>query len=150
MLTPEQQQQQIATKKIEILQSPPEWRFVERLVNNRVINEAPVTTDDFLPSGWRPQKSVAELKTNFPYFVNRTKNHQVPVYLVSTFRGQRKITKVRRIEGDIWALEKDLKEALQKTRKQRVETRVNEVSGQIDVKGIHVDEISDFLMQRGF
>lgn len=150
ILTPEQQER-FSQKNIEILQSPPEWKFVERLINGKIITDAPVNpTDTFLASGWKPQKSVAELKEKYPYYVNRTKNHQVPVYLLSTFRGQRKVTKLKRVEGDIWALEKDLKEALQLALKKKVETRVNEVSGQIDFKGIHVDMISVFLMQKGF
>lgn len=123
---------------------------MERLINGRIIEGAPVDGEKYLPSGWKPQKSVGELRENFPYFVSRTKNHQVPVYLSSTFRGQRKITKLRRVEGDIWALEKDLKQTLQSALKKRVETRVNEVSGQIDFKGIHVDMISDYLMAKGF
>lgn len=93
---------------------------------------------------------MAELKGQFPYFINRTKNHQVPVYLLSTFRGQRKITKLKRVEGDIWALEKELKQFLESSLKKRVETRVNEVSGQIDFKGIHVDTITQYLMEKGF
>ena len=150
IVTPEHLEE-VSKKKIEILQSPPEWKFVERLINGRIIGNPPVTdANEYLPSGWKPQKSVAELKAQFPYFVNRTKNHQVPVYLMSTFRGQRKITKLKRVEGDIWALEKDLKDYLQKTLKKRVETRVNEVSGQIDFKGIHVDMITERLMEKGF
>lgn len=109
-----------------------------------------MASEEFMPSGWRPQKSVAELRDKYAYFVNRTKNHQMPVYLMSTFRGQRKVTKLRRVEGDIWALEKDLKTFLEKALKKRVETRVNEVSGQIDFKGIHVDMISEYLMEKGF
>lgn len=123
---------------------------MERLVNGRIIEAAPVDAEKYLPSGWKPQKSAGELREIFPYFVSRTKNHQVPVYLSSTFRGQRKITKLRRIEGDIWALEKELKQTLQSALKKRIETRVNEVSGQIDFKGIHVDMISDYLMAKGF
>lgn len=123
---------------------------MERIINGRIIQDSPVATEEFMPSGWRPQKSVADLRDKYAYFVNRTKNHQMPVYLMSTFRGQRKVTKLRRVEGDIWALEKDLKTFLEKALKKRVETRVNEVSGQIDFKGIHVDMISEYLMEKGF
>lgn len=136
-------------KNIEVLKSPPEWKYVERLLGERIIAPAPVG-DQYLSSGWKPQKDVAELKEKYPYFVNRSRNHQIPVYLMATFRGQRKITKLKRIEGDIWALEKDIKNMLEKTLKKRVETRVNEVSGQIDFKGIHVDMITSYLSEQGF
>lgn len=147
-LTPELQDR-MNQRNIEVLKSPPEWKYVERLLGERIIAPAPVG-DKYLPSGWKPQKDVTELKERYPYFVNRSRNHQIPVYLLATFRGQRKITKLKRIEGDIWALEKDLKNMLEKTLKKRVETRVNEVSGQIDFKGIHVDMITNHLLEQGF
>lgn len=41
--------------------------------------------------------------SNLPYFVARTKNHMVPVYLrLEEVRGIRKVTIIRHIEGDIW------------------------------------------------
>lgn len=149
VLTPEEQNR-ISQKNIEILTNPPEWKYVERLLGNKIIPPVNVEGDGYMPCGWRPQKSVEELKNKFPYFINRTKNHQIPVYLMSTFRGHRKITKLKRVEGDIWALEADIKKMLETTLKKRIETRVNEVSGQIDFKGIHVDMISEYLMEQGF
>ena len=46
---------------------------------------------------------LAERQPNLPFFVGRTKNHMVPVYLdLEAIRGQRKITMIKHIEGDIW------------------------------------------------
>lgn len=143
--------QKISTKKIEILTNSEQWKFVERLISTKVVNQSPDSiNDEPLPSGWKPQKSLQYLKKNYSYYVSRTKNHQIPCYLMSTFRGNRKVTKLRRIEGDIWALEKDLRAVLEKTSNQKIESRVNEMSGQLDFKGAHVSTITDILMEKGF
>lgn len=148
VLSPEEENR-ISQKKIEIIQNPPEWKYVERLLGTTSVPQVNAG-GDYLPSGWRPPKSIEELKSKYAYYVNRSKNHQIPVYSLSTFRGHRKITKLKRVEGDIWALEADLKSMLETRLKKRIETRVNEVSGQIDFKGLHVGAISKYLMQKGF
>ncbi|XP_017065019.1 probable 39S ribosomal protein L49, mitochondrial [Drosophila eugracilis] len=131
---------------VEVLTNPPEWRFVERLLPAETVPQ-PAEKSKY-PSGWQPQK---ENGSELGYYVGRTKNHMVPVYLHTKFRGQRRITVVRRVQGDIWSLEKDLRAVVEKSRNGKLcATRINELSGQIHFHGDHVDLLRDYLKEKGF
>lgn len=74
-----------------------------------------------------------------------------PVYLDVTYRGTKRLTSVKRIKGDIWKLENDLKSYLQETKNQKlIPTYVNELSGEIKFKGDHVTAIKQWLTSKGF
>lgn len=133
--------------EVEVVHNPPEWKYVERLLPQEIIPK-PAQKAEY-PSGW--QYPTANSAKDLKYSVLRTKNHMVPVYLHTRFRGQRRITVVRRIEGDIWALEKDLRAVVEKARGGRLcASRVNEMSGQIHFHGDYVDQIREYLKQKGF
>nr|AAL68288.1 RE35556p [Drosophila melanogaster] len=68
--------------EVEVVANPPEWRFVERLLPAKTVPQ-PVEKPKY-PSGWQPQK---EDGSELGYHVARTKNHMVPVYLHTRFRG---------------------------------------------------------------
>ncbi|KAH8343260.1 hypothetical protein KR059_007643 [Drosophila kikkawai] len=131
---------------VEVVANPPEWRFVERLLPPATVPQPEMKQE--YPSGWRPQK---EDGSKSGYYVARTKNHMVPVYLHTRFRGQRRITVVRRVQGDIWSLEKDLRAVVEQSRNGKLcATRVNELSGQIHIHGDHVDILRGYLKEKGF
>ncbi|XP_054730205.1 probable 39S ribosomal protein L49, mitochondrial [Anastrepha obliqua] len=133
--------------EIEIVHNAPEWKYVERLLPPKTVPK-PITKAEY-PSGWKPQ--TAATLPDLKYFVARTKNHMVPVYLQTTFRGQRRITVVRRIQGDIWELEKELRIVVEKARNGKLcASRVNEMSGQIHFHGDYVDVIREHLKEKGF
>ncbi|XP_053951186.1 probable 39S ribosomal protein L49, mitochondrial [Anastrepha ludens] len=133
--------------EIEIVHNAPEWKYVERLLPPKTVPK-PIAKSEY-PSGWKPQ--TAATLPDLKYFVARTKNHMVPVYLQTTFRGQRRITVVRRIQGDIWELEKELRIVVEKARNGKLcASRVNEMSGQIHFHGDYVDVIREHLKEKGF
>lgn len=129
----------------EVLINPPEWKYVERLLPKVWVPE-PIAKDEY-HSGWKPQ--TAENISSLPYFVPRTKNHMIPVYLAITYRGQRRVTRLRRIEGDIWLLEDQLKKYIQQRIGKNIASRINELSGQIWFKGDYVNLVKEFLMEKG-
>lgn len=132
--------------EVEVLHNPPEWKYVERLLPPRTVPQ-PVEKSEY-PSGWQPQTANGE---ESGYFVARTKNHMVPVYLNTRFRGQRRLTIVRYIQGDIWALERDLRQVVEQARNGKLcATRVNELSGQIHIHGDYVDLLREHLKSKGF
>lgn len=98
------------------------------------------------PSGWVPQSPDA---VKLPYFVERTKNHMMPVYLKLSFRNIRRLTLVRKIKGDIWLLEKELREFLQKDNYVPLRSQVNEFIGIITFHGDHVNAIKYYLTKKG-
>lgn len=132
--------------EVEVLHNPPEWKYVERLLPPTIVPQPLAKTE--YPSGWKPQTADGKAEG---YFVARTRNHMIPVYLQTTFRGQRRITIVRHIQGDIWALEKDLRAIVERARNGKLcATRVNELSGQIHIHGDYVDVLREHLKSKGF
>lgn len=107
----------------EIEKNPPEWEYVKRLLPFTTIPK--IIPKDSYPSGWVPPKEEA---LNHPYFLSRTKNAELPIYLKITYRGMRKISIIRKIEGDIWLLNDEIKQYLKQKNKRYVETRVHEVA----------------------
>lgn len=75
--------------------------------------------------------------------------HNVPVYTDLT-HGSRKTTLLRKVEGDIWALEKDVIEHLKEVTGQVLPTQVNEVTMTIRVKGHFDKELKEWLVKKGF
>lgn len=130
--------------EVEIVKNPPEWKFVENILPNLVIPEPKEKLE--YPSGWKPQNFNAKSE----YFIGRTRNHMMPVYLFINHRGMRRLTKIRRIQGDIWKLEIELKAEIEKQFGKKVISRVNEMSGQIAFKGDFVAIVNKYLMEKGF
>ncbi|XP_063625350.1 large ribosomal subunit protein mL49 [Cydia splendana] len=129
----------------EIVKNPAEWTYVERLLPFETIPE--VQPKDKYPSGWVPPKEEA---LELPYFISRTKNHLLPIYLHATFKGGRKITAIKKIDGDIWQMNDEIKEFLEDKMKRYVETRVHELGRFIEVKGDYVNDLHDWAHSKGF
>lgn len=75
--------------------------------------------------------------------------HNIPVYTDIT-HGSRKITIIRKIEGDIWALEKEVKEYLEQLTGTVPPMQVNEVTMSIQIKGYFDKELKSWLLDKGF
>ncbi|XP_028136705.1 probable 39S ribosomal protein L49, mitochondrial [Diabrotica virgifera virgifera] len=131
--------------KYEISKDPEEWKYVERALPPTIIPE-PIQKDKY-PSGWKPQ---AENLLDRPYFIQRTKNHMLPVYLDITQRGLRRHTIIRKIQGDINLLEKELLEFLQPQSFQPIRSQVHEFAGFIRMNGDFVNAVKYFLEKRQF
>ncbi|KAL4715757.1 hypothetical protein ACJJTC_006336 [Scirpophaga incertulas] len=129
----------------EIIKNPPEWEYVKRLLPLDIIPK--VTPKDNYPSGWIPPKEEAQ---NLPYFIRRTKHHEIPIYLNLTYRGTRKVTKIKKLDGDIWLLNHEIKKYLNSTQQRYVETRVHELARFIEVKGDFVTVLKEWAYSKGF
>lgn len=82
--------------------------------------------------------------------MRRTKNHMIPVYLKILFRGTKRVTVIRHIQGDVFALEAELTAFLEDYLKKKFIIRVNEFSGEIVINGDYVNLVKHFLQKRGF
>ncbi|KAM4618089.1 large ribosomal subunit protein mL49 [Discoglossus pictus] len=80
-----------------IVESQDEFRFVERLIPPTKVPQPP-RHETISPSGWIPPKGAPP---DLPYTVRRSRMHNVPVYTDIT-HGNRHMTLIRKIEGDIW------------------------------------------------
>lgn len=72
----------------------------------------------------------------------------IPVYLKTSQRGMKRITKVKNIQGDIWLLEKELKNFLQEQQVKPIRSQVDEFSRYIRFHGDYVNAIKYWLSQK--
>lgn len=75
--------------------------------------------------------------------------HNLPVYKDIT-HGNRHMTVIRKVEGDIWALQKDVEEFLSSLLGKTPVTQVNEVTGTLRVKGYFDEQLKAWLLEKGF
>ncbi|XP_026573429.1 39S ribosomal protein L49, mitochondrial [Pseudonaja textilis] len=130
-----------------IIESTEEYKFVERLIPPTTV-PIPSKQDQYpTPSGWRPPQDPPP---DLSYFVRRSRMQNVPVYKDTSHHGSRKMTIIRKIEGDIWALENDVKAFLTELSGRTPATQVNENTCSIRVKGYFEEELKTWLMDRGF
>lgn len=132
-------------QKMTLIESTAEYKFVERLIPPSQVPAPPKHTGR-TPSGWCPP---AETPPPLPYMIRRSRMHNVPVYTDLTF-GNRQTTLIRKVEGDIWALEKDVKQYLKELTGKELPTQVNEVTMTLKVKGHFDAELKEWLVSKGF
>lgn len=132
-------------RKKTIIESTAEYEFVERLIPPSQV-PAPPKHAGPAPSGWCPP---AETPPPLPYMIRRSRMHNVPVYTDLTC-GNRKTTLVRKVEGDIWALERDVRQHLKQVTGRDLPTQVNEVTMTLKVKGHFDAELKEWLVSKGF
>ncbi|XP_074537810.1 large ribosomal subunit protein mL49 [Halichoeres trimaculatus] len=128
-----------------IIESTEEYHFVERLIPPTRV-PAPPPHAGPTPSGWTPP---ADSPPSLPYMIRRSRMHNIPVYTDLT-QSTRKTTLIRKVEGDIWALEKDVKQFLKEVTGKDLPTQVNEVTMTLKVKGHFDVELKQWLAGKGF
>ncbi|KAM8928481.1 large ribosomal subunit protein mL49 [Lycaon pictus] len=128
------------------VESVDEYQFVERLLPPTSIPEPPKHEHYPTPSGWQPPRDPPP---NLPYFVRRSRMHNIPVYKDIT-HGNRQMTVIRKVEGDIWALQKDVEEFLSLLLGKTPVTQINEVTGTLRVKGYFDQQLKAWLLEKGF
>lgn len=131
--------------EFEVVKNPTDWEYVQRLLPFEAIPK--VKPKDSYPSGWIPPKEEA---TTLPYFITRTKNAEIPIYLDITFRGQRKISIIKKIEGDIWLMNDEIKSYLKNKNNRYIQTRVHELGRFIEAKGDYVSDLREWALSKGY
>lgn len=132
--------------QVEVINNPPEWKYVEEALGKTLI-PLPKIKEEY-PSGWQPQNP--EKYKDLPYFLKRTRNFMLPVYLDISYRGTRRLTYVRKIEGDIWKLEQDLVRVIrERIGNNPVFSQINEMNRTIKIKGDYVTLIQKYLYTKG-
>lgn len=86
---------------------------------------------------------------NGPYYVRRSRNHMVPVYLSIANRGLRKRTTIRHVLGDIWLFSADLKKYIENEVKHDVGLKVDEVGSRVVLRGDYLHFAQQFILEKG-
>ncbi|XP_035213317.1 probable 39S ribosomal protein L49, mitochondrial isoform X2 [Stegodyphus dumicola] len=120
------------------------WHHVERLFPKLRIPDPPKKVSSM---GW---KAPAENLPDLPYFIERSKNHMLPVYPSRVYKDRVLVTQVRRVLGDIWVFEYDMKNYLEEKLNEKVESHVNEIACYVNFRGNHVDLVKEWLYNKGF
>ncbi|CAK8695133.1 unnamed protein product [Clavelina lepadiformis] len=126
--------------------SKEEFKWIRRLLPPSIIPKPPLHSNYPTPSGWSPP---TETSLDLPYFISRTRYHEFPVYEITKRNGQT-MTHIRKIEGDIWAFERDLIGIIHPYLDFDPATRVHEVAGIVSVKGNFKAVITQYLREKGF
>ncbi|MBZ3888404.1 39S ribosomal protein L49, mitochondrial [Sciurus carolinensis] len=128
------------------VESVDEYRFVERLLPPTSIPKPPKHEHYPTPSGWQPPRDPPP---NLPYFVRCSRMHNIHVYKDVT-HGNRQMTIIRKVEGDIWVLQKDVEDFLSPLLGKTPITQVNEVTGALRVKDYFDEQLKAWLLEKGF
>ncbi|KAI0206822.1 mitochondrial large subunit ribosomal protein-domain-containing protein [Astrocystis sublimbata] len=105
----------------------------------------PSTTTPNVAATIEPEPIAAA--TQLPYFVGRNNLDNLSVYQSRKRGGNLKLTTVKRGEGNLQALKRDIRDALQLEDK---EISVNNVTKHIVIKGHQRDPVVHFLLTMGF
>lgn len=139
--------------RVRNITTPELWEHVENLARTKVNPEIRRRKADEpiepTPSGWVPPP---EQPPDLPYFIARTRNHLLPVYYYLHSDPNECSTILKRITGDLWKLEEDLRGHLEGllSNKRRILTSVHETDGRILFRGRHLHEVVNWLHQNGF
>ncbi|KAI8381332.1 ribosomal protein L49/IMG2 [Radiomyces spectabilis] len=82
------------------------------------------------------------------YFVSRTANKGLPVYSEFKNGGTQQLTIIRRIEGNAEALKNEILPLFPDAPKDHI--RINPTNNHIIIKGVYVNEIKEWLVNKGF
>ncbi|OAF67092.1 hypothetical protein A3Q56_05168, partial [Intoshia linei] len=140
-------------KFCEVLKSNNEWMFVERLYPKTIVSLPPKHEKYPTPSGWFPINT--KLASQESYFVDRTRFHNLPIYIETMKLSTVQISVIRFVSGNMKKLIKDLRIYLMNAQKKKLEPEeiiidFDEVCRKIRVYGVHLREISNFLIDKGF
>ncbi len=148
---------QIVDRDFEVSQNPEEWKFVERLLPKKLVPQIP--NRDRYPSGFQPQKLTAEeALEKHGYFVGRTKNHMLPVYMRTVFVPERAghvdsnrmfLTTIKKADGNLYKLRKDIDSFLMDRYRREFIGQVAELTQSVTFRGDLEDEVKEFLLQKG-
>ncbi|MFH4982522.1 hypothetical protein AB6A40_009231 [Gnathostoma spinigerum] len=132
-----------------------DWKYVERLMPVRVIPDVPKHDKYPTPSGWRPPNPPPDLS----YYIGRNRKHLPALYLESRRDNLNpetmnfdyvELVVVKNIHGDVFACERDMRRYLEEKLGHPIATNVDELKGQIKVKGADRSLIENFIFDSGF
>ncbi|KAJ9158009.1 hypothetical protein NKR19_g3749 [Coniochaeta hoffmannii] len=99
------------------------------------------------PLSATPTPETAPASSRPPYLVSRTPSLNLPVYTETKRGGNKKLTVLKKIEGDARALKEALRAEL---KLEDGQIRINHVTGHIEIAGFRKEDVASFLAKQGF
>eukprot|EP00088_Acartia_fossae_P009665 TRINITY_DN1471_c0_g1_i2.p1 TRINITY_DN1471_c0_g1~~TRINITY_DN1471_c0_g1_i2.p1 ORF type:complete len:215 (-),score=29.59 TRINITY_DN1471_c0_g1_i2:28-672(-) len=136
-------------------QNAEEWKHVQHLVDlaSPTFIPVPEKSDEVKPSGfYYPSAKPGD----YPYYVRRAPSWLFPVYVGDYAKQNKKdkrkfvVTTIRRVDGDIFALRKDLDAFLFERYEREFICKVMEIAQKLIYRGNVEKDIKDFLRLKGF
>ncbi|KAH0515990.1 Olfactory receptor 5K1 [Microtus ochrogaster] len=84
-----------------------------------------------------------------PTLFDNSRMHNIPVYKDIT-HGNREMTVIRKVKGNIWALQKEVEEFLSPQLGRTPITQINDVTGTLRIKGCFDEQLKAWLLEKGF
>ncbi|XP_071963792.1 large ribosomal subunit protein mL49-like isoform X2 [Antedon mediterranea] len=134
-------------ERTEVIESKDDFKYVQRLIPPLQIPEPPKHASYPTPCGWSPPTGPL---SDCPYFVRRTRYHNIPVYTEIKHFGTQILTSITHIDGDIWVLANELKDHLQQFEEYTIPMQVHEYTKQIRYKGTFEKQVKKYLLEKGF
>ncbi|CAD0010957.1 unnamed protein product [Aureobasidium pullulans] len=94
-----------------------------------------------------PTLPESEIAPNLPYFVTRTPSNELPIYTLRKRGGNMRLTRVKKIDGNIDVLRDALQMELGVP---DAECVINRLTNHVMIKGWHKPRIEAFLKARNF
>lgn len=133
--------------RTKVIESKEDFRYVARLIPSLEIPKPPKHQQYPTPSGWSPPKGCKE---DTPYFVRRTKYHNLPVFVSQTHGGSSIYTIVKHVDGDIWTFSDRLLKHLEAGHGAEIAMHVNEYAKMVKFKGLFQEPAMKWLTDEGF
>ena len=133
-----------------VSKDPKEWAFVERLMPIRSVVKTDFEYKEY-PSGFvPPNPEIREGKSELSYWVGRSRNCMLPVYVKRLPEEDMVYTQVDKCEGDMYHLRDDMQQFLVDRYEQEFPSQVAELYGRIKFLGDFEQEFKEFLLNKGF
>ncbi|KAB5542591.1 putative mitochondrial large ribosomal subunit L49 [Coniochaeta sp. 2T2.1] len=120
--------------------------FCRRLATSASTFPSSIPAD--LPTASSSQSATATSPASRPpYLVSRTPSLFLPVYQDTKRGGNKKLTVLKKVQGDARVLKEDLRTELGLEEGQ---IRINHVTGHIEIVGFRKDDVVNYLTKQGF
>lgn len=115
------------------------------IISPLMVQNATITTS--CSSISTTKTTLITTSSSLSYRVCRTSSNQLPIYHLVKNGGNKKMTRIRKVHGNLQALRNDLRKALKLDDK---ECTINSITGHVIVKGHKKQEIAKFLTDQKF
>jgi large subunit ribosomal protein L49 len=140
--------------------SPSSTISTPSLTNTASLPEDPsafATTTKTTSSQSSPSPRLSSIPRPLPYAISRTPSQQLPIYQLSKSGGNKHLTRIRKIEGDLSQLKTDIRAALgvedyviDRMGRKKENVAINWTTRQIVVRGWRKPELVKWAEGMGF